>query len=278
MARAVQGDGLGEAEGEGSPIRYLVVDPVTGIGERVSRLLRTRTEFEAVDARPSDEDPAVPAAGVAAAIRRHRPEVVFLAASAATFDGFQVLETVPDGSPPAVVLLADTDEYAGRAFDIGAVDYLTLPCSPRRLWEAVERVRRRLDREPARPPATSGGAADGGEGWEDGNGGGRVSDRYLTVKEGDAYKLVDLAGLRWAEAARNYVRLHTEEGNYLVRTSLRRLEERLDGPHFVRIHRSALVNVRRIRRIVPLQWGDCRVELDDGEELRMSRTYRENLL
>lgn len=259
-------------------IRCLVADPVTGVGERASRLLRTREEFAPVEMTLPGEDLAGQESKAVEALREHRPDAVFLAVDPPSFDGFRVLEAVPTESRPVIVFLARTDAHAGRAFDVGAVDYLTPPCSPRRLWEAVERVRRRLGREAAEGSDPS-SPRDAGTGeWVGEDGGRRVSDRYLTVKQGDVYKLVDLAGLRWAEAARNYVRLHTEDGTYLVRTSLRTLQERLDGPHFARIHRSTLVNVRRIRRVVPLQWGDCRVELDSGEELRMSRTYRDNLL
>ncbi len=198
------------------------------------------------------------------------PDAAFLAVER-DLDGFRVAEASRNGL--AAVFVSSEESFASRAFEVHAVDYLVTPCEPSRIDDAIRRLGARLDRgRPARDAARS------PDPTRNGSRASPLKERYLAVKQGRVYKLVDVAGIRWVEAARNYVRLHTDEGEYLCRMALSELESRLDPRHFVRVHRSTVVNARRIRRIVPLKWGDCTVELETGEELRMSRTYRSNVL
>jgi len=192
------------------------------------------------------------------------PDAAFLAVERG-LDGFRVAGASRNGLP--TVYVSSEEGFASRAFEEHAVDYLVTPLEASRIDDAIRRLGARLAR--TTPPDGSGRTRDTG---------GALKERYMAVKQGRVYKLVDVTRIRWAEAARNYIRLHTDDGGYLCRMALGELESRLDPGYFVRVHRGTVVNARRIRRIVPLKWGDCTLELDTGEELRMSRTYRSNLL
>lgn len=199
-------------------------------------------------------------------VRALEPDAAFLPVEPG-LDGFRIAAASRNGM--AAVFVSSDASAAAHAFDVHAVDYLVTPLEPRRIDDAIRRLRARVGGDASEPPRPA---------RDDLSGGAELKDRYMAVKQGRVYKLVDVSRIRWAEAARNYVRLHTDDGGYLCRMALTELESRLDPRHFVRVHRSSLVNARRIRRIVPLKWGDCTLELDTGEELRMSRTYRSNLL
>lgn len=251
----------GTASATPSPrVRSVVVEASDASGFDLARRLQKREDFLVVG------EASGPAEALAA-IREHEPEALFVGLGPADDESAGFLDDLPRARSFSLVVVASDDAHAARAFEARAIDYLVAPWDPARLAETAARVRRYTEwpDSPARP----------------GNGGtGRppARDRYVTVKQGRAYRLVDLEDVRWAEAARNYVRVHTAEGDFLVRTTLSGLEERLASLDFVRIHRGTIVRVSRVRRIVPLEWGDCTVELDTGERLRMSRTYRSNLL
>lgn len=198
-------------------------------------------------------------------IRTVEPEAAFLAVED-DLDGFRIARASRNGL--ATVYVSSEERFASRAFEEHAVDYLVTPLAAERIDDAIERLTARV----------GGDATGGGRQRPSDEDAAPLKERYMAVKQGRIYKLVDVTQIRWAEAARNYVRLHTDDGGYLCRMALTELESRLDPRHFVRVHRSTVVNARRIRRIVPLKWGDCTLELDTGEELRMSRTYRSNLL
>ncbi|HEX6913550.1 MAG TPA: LytTR family DNA-binding domain-containing protein [Longimicrobium sp.] len=265
-------------------IRTLVVDDEPLARRRLSRLL--------------DEEPGVEVVGVCAsgheaveAIRRDRPDLVFLDVQMPELDGFGVLAQVGADQLPAVVFVTAYDRYALQAFEVHALDYLLKPYTPARLSAAVQRATRqlkaphddtarlaellehldrerralaeRLDGTPPPAPAAPQSPAHTGR---------------LLVKEGERMFFVPVERVDWLEAEGNYVRLHCGREAHLVRATLGGMEEQLDARRFTRIHRSTIVNVDRVKEVRPWFAGDYLVKLQDGTELRLSRRYRERLL
>jgi two-component system LytT family response regulator len=197
-------------------------------------------------------------------------------------DGFEVLESVGLAAMPEVIFVTAHEQYTLRAFEVHALDYVLKPFDQERLWTAVEHARARvtegrdaafadrlaslLEELRSGPPGVPGATREA------------PYARRLTVRKGDRTRFVRLEDVDWIEAARNYVQLHVGEESYLVRTSLKGLLQRLDPALFVRIHRSAVVNLERIREVQPWVGGDYVVLLEDGQTLRVSRTYRDRLL
>lgn len=239
-----------------------MVSPRTSVASAIVERLEADGGFDVAAVLECDEE-------AIEVIRSVEPDAAFLAVED-DLDGFRVARS--SGNGLATVYVSSEERFASRAFEEHAVDYLVTPLTATRIDDAIRRLALRLDRV---SDANDGGGSRPGKPEENGS---PLKERYMAVKQGRVYKLVDVTQIRWAEAARNYVRLHTDDGGYLCRMALTELESRLDSRHFVRVHRSTVVNARRIRRIVPLKWGDCTLELDTGEELKMSRTYRSNLL
>lgn len=217
------------------------------------------------------------------------PEVVFLDIEMADGGGFDVIERLPEDAPPAVVFVTAYDQYAVAAFEAQALDYVLKPVSRERLEEVVRRVRERLEVEReadehrrllARIEELRAGAGrdapvpeEAGREEKAGAANGRI-----VVKRRGEYVLVPFEEVRWLEAAGNYVRIHARGGSILHRASLAALEETLPAERFARVHRSAIVNVARIERVVPNDSGDFEIHLDSEETVKMSRSYRDRLL
>ena len=208
------------------------------------------------------------------AILRHRPDCVFLDIRMPDKDGFEVIASIGSQRMPRVVFVTAHDDYAIRAFDVHAADYLLKPFDEERFDAAVDRVveawrsdgdaslAERLARllEEVLP--------------EDG---GRVVRDTITVKENGRITFIPADDVDWIEAAADYARVHAGKRAPLVRSTMAELEERLDPRWFVRIHRSVIVNVRRIRELQPHFNGEYFVVLHDGTSLKSSRTYRDAL-
>lgn len=222
----------------------------------------------------------------AEAIARLAPDLVFLDIRMPGLDGFGVIDRVGADRMPPVVFVTAYDAHAIRAFALHALDYVLKPFDDGRFAEALAHARaqvalrrngelaRRLSallRElaPDTVPDAPGGPRPSAPA--------RHAQRVL-VHEGDRSVFVPVDEVDWFGAERNYVRLHRGTGSHLIRTTLRHLEGRLDPARFIRIHRSAIVNVARVREVRPWFGGDCLAVLRDGRELRVSRTHRDRLL
>jgi two-component system LytT family response regulator len=217
------------------------------------------------------------------AIESIRPDLVFLDVQMPGMDGFEVLEATAEKHLPAVIFVTAYDEYAIRAFEVHALDYLLKPVSADRLEEALRRVRKDLAREEDGDIQER--LANLLENWKhEGTGEAgalRDSSGYVyrfAVRDRDRFVLIKSIEIDWIESAANYARLHARGTSFLIRSTMSELEKRLDPKRFARIHRSTIVNIDRIKEIRPDAFGDFDVLLDKGATLRLSRTYRERLL
>lgn len=201
------------------------------------------------------------------------PDALFLDVQMPALDGFGVVAELDPDTAPVVVFVTAFDQYAIRAFDAHAVDYLLKPFDPGRLLLAVERVRSRLAGNRAEALARTLAALP----ERPGAAGPRFLDRLAARGVGRTV-LLDVAAIRWIEAADNYVRLHTAEGVHLSRRTMRDLEAGLDPARFARIHRGAIVALAEVRELRPLGDGDQELRLRDGTRLQLSRSYRDRFV
>ena len=208
------------------------------------------------------------------AIRRHNPDLVFLDVQMPGLSGFDMLKRLPKNRRPFIIFLTAYDEYALRAFDAHALDYLLKPIDGERFAEAIDRARRQLKFE----------IADSIEerlrdliAEQTAN---KRPSRYVerfTIRSGSRITFVPVDEIDWIEAVGDYAALHVGNKNTLLRETLNALETRLDPEKFVRIHRSAIVQVSRICELRTLPNRELRIRLTGGAELKVSRTYRDRL-
>jgi len=209
-------------------------------------------------------------------ILAHRPDLVFLDVQMPGLDGFGVVEQVGAERMPAVVFVTAFDEHALRAFEVHAADYVLKPFDDARFADAVRHATRQLrsgDELRQRLDALLTEVRGGGSG----SGAGRPITR-LMVQVKDRIRFVRTDEVDWLEAAGNYVRVHAGTQAHLIRATLAGLCEQLDPARFVRIHRSTVVNVDRIREVQPWFGGDYIAILEDDRQLRVSRSFRDALL
>ncbi|HEX2204414.1 MAG TPA: LytTR family DNA-binding domain-containing protein [Longimicrobium sp.] len=209
-----------------------------------------------------------------AALEAHAPDVVFLDVQMPGASGIEVLEAAGPGAAGAVVLVTAYDEYAVAAFEHHALDYVLKPVDEDRFRDTLGRVRARL-RE--RRAATLGVEAIRELAGALGPSGGAPYLSRLLVRGAQKTVVVDLAEVDWIEADGDYLRLHAKGRAHLYRGAMTALEGRLDPAEFVRIHRSTIVRLARIRELEPVVHGDSFVTLTTGARLRLSRTYRARL-
>ena len=240
-------------------LRVLIVDDEPLARKRLERLLRDEP-----DARVVGE--CGQAGEAITSVDQLDPDLVLLDIQLPDGDGFAVLEGIHRDRWPAIVFVTAYDEYAVRAFDAHAVDYLVKPVQAPRLREALRRVRERnTSREPAGERVL-----DALRELRDRQ---PYRDRIL-VKVGDRAFFVRVADIDWIEAAGNYVRVHVGKSTYLLRETMTSLARLLDPTRLPRIHRSTIVNLDRVVELRPWARGDYHVHLKDGTTLLLSRSYR----
>ena len=250
-------------------VRALIVDDEPLARDCVRLALERQPGIEVVG-ECADGEQAVEA------ILAERPDLVFLDVQMPGLDGFGVLERVGVERMPAVVFVTAFDEHALRAFTVHAADYVLKPFDDARFADAVRHARRQLRpggqdelrRRLEALLAEAKGAATPAPPF--------ATRLMVTVK--DRIRFVRTEDVEWLEAAGNYVRIHTGGQSHLVRATLAGLAEQLDPARFVRIHRSTVVNVDRIREVQQWFGGDYLAILEDGHQLRVSRSYRDALL
>lgn len=205
------------------------------------------------------------------AINNHKPDLVFLDIQMPELTGFEVVAELPRERLPAMVFVTAYDEFALKAFEVHAVDYVLKPVDPERLQTALRRAMERIRSGQTaelnsrvqsllaemRPEA-------------------RQPDR-IAVKSGNRVFLVKIEDIDWVEADDNYVVLHVGNERHMQRSTIAAMEEKLPEQKFVRISRSAMVNIDRIKELQPLFHGEYVVILKTGAKLTLSRTHRDKL-
>jgi two-component system LytT family response regulator len=199
------------------------------------------------------------------AVREHKPDLLFLDIQMPRLDGFDVLEILGDDAP-AIVFVTAYDQYAIRAFEVHAIDYLLKPFTDERFEKTLARAKELVVRNDAEREKQTRLTASH-----------RAFTQRFMVRSAGRIVFLKAGEIDWIEAADYYARLHVGTNAYLIRESMNDLEARLDPNAFVRIHRSAIVNLDRVREMRPLFRGELTVILHDGTQLRMSRGRREDL-
>ena len=241
-------------------IRVLIVDDEPVARRRIRRLLASEDGF-AIAGECGTGDEAV------ACLKGGEVDLVFLDVQMPGTHGFDVVRSVGDAMP-AVVFVTAFDHYALAAFEVHAFDYLLKPFSRARFQECVRRARAELERR-RRDAGTDRRMAALVQELR----GRRYLSRFV-VRDAGRVLLFDCSRVDWIEAADNYAVLHSGTSTYAIRETLTKLAEDLDPQHFVRVHRSAIVRIDRVREFQPAFHGDFVISLHDGTRVAMSRSYR----
>lgn len=256
-------------------IRTLIVDDEVLARQNVEALLRNDPDIQIVGQAGNGQQ-------ALEAVREHRPDLVFLDVQMPGISGFEVLAKLPPALLPQVVFVTAHDQFALQAFEVHAVDYVLKPFNRGRFAAALARAKaavRNLDREElarrlgeimqALQRLRASGATD--EGLASARP--REDDQRLFIRcDGEIHMLAP-NDILWIESDGDYVRLHSTDKSRFVRMSLQKMMERLDPKHFVRIHRSTIVNLRHMKKAGPALYGEYSVELTNGTKLRVSRTF-----
>jgi two-component system LytT family response regulator len=206
------------------------------------------------------------------ALTTYKPDLLMLDIQMPDLNGFEILSRIPADEAPIVVFTTAYDRHAVRAFEAHALDYLLKPFDQERLHSAINRVRAELfklgDREATFRVLNYLSERVGRP---------TQPDRRLVIKTGGRIVFLNFDEVDWMEAAANYVRLNVGKQSYLLREGIGHIAERLDPTQFIRIHRSVIVNVQKIKELQPVNSGEYIVVLKDGKELSCSRGYRAGL-
>lgn len=247
------------------PIRTLVVDDEPLAREKIRAFVEGDPEIEIVGECSNGAE-------AVAGVRQLAPDLLLLDIQMPERGGFEVLEALNGERPPAVIFVTAYDQYAVRAFEVHALDYLLKPFDRERFGAAIGRAKEHLR------------GVKGGEGIDrkilDLLEELRAEKRYverLVVKDAGRVFFLETDEIDWVEAEGNYINVHTSKKSHLLRDTISGLEAQLDPRKFVRIHRSAIVNIGRIKELQPWTHGEYHVILRDGTQLTLSRNYRENL-
>lgn len=256
------------------PIRVLIVDDEPLARDTIRLLLEDRAPFEIIGECKDGEE-------AVAAIQADKPDLVFLDIQMPGKNGFDVVRAVGPEQMPVVIFATAYDQYALQAFEAHALDYLLKPYDDERFEKALDRALKRIQErqigaigdqlmslvethrtDPEAAPAAPEPEPDPTTPLE-----------RIMIKERDALFFVKTEDIDWIEAAGDYVALHVGKKSHLLRESMSGMETKLDAKRFVRIHRSTIVNVERIKELRPYFHGDYIVYLKDNTELRLSRRY-----
>jgi len=244
-----------------SVIKALIVEDERVAAEALQRLLLADPEVHVLKVA-RDGQTAV------SSIQKLSPDIVFLDIEIPELDGFGVIDAVGVEKMPIVIFVTAYDRYTLRAFEVHALDYLLKPFEDARFFATLTRAKRELTMRRA---------------WFQGKLSGLMEDvaqrrsRRFPLKVGGRTVFVELQDIDYLEAAGNYVRVHVGQQNYLTRDTMAAFETRLTDTEFVRIHRSVIINRRRIKELKPWFTGEYVVTLTTGKELTLSRGYRDRL-
>lgn len=246
-------------------VRTLIVDDEPLARARLRRFLGDHAEIEIVGEIGNGKD-------AVEAIRKESPDLVFMDIQMPEMTGFEAIGQLDGGEMPTVIFVTAYDQYALQAFEVHALDYLLKPFSRERLGRAVERAREQIKHRQ--------------RGELDERLNSLLSDlkaerKYLerlVVKTVGRVYFIRVDEIDWVEAAGNYLKLHVGRETHMIRETMNSIETKLDPDKFLRIHRSTIVNIDRIKELHPMFSGDYSVILKNGGELSLSRNYRDRFL
>jgi two-component system, LytTR family, response regulator len=243
-------------------IRTLIVDDEPLARDRVRRFLRDEAEIEIIGECGNGNE-------AVDVITREKPDLVFLDIQMPEKNGFEVIKGLSTKRLPTIIFVTAYDQYALQAFDVHALDYLLKPFNRERIKRAVARARehiehKRLGKLDERLVSLI----------SDLRGERKYLDRLVVKAVGRVFFL-KTDEIDWIEAAGNYVKLHVGRESHMIRETMNGIEAKLDPSQFLRIHRSTVVNIDRIKELHPMFSGDYAVILRNGTELALSRNYRE---
>jgi len=263
------------------PIRAIIVDDEPLARRGLEIRLRSHPEFQVI-AHCSNGREAVEA------VARDAPDLMFLDIEMPGIDGFEVLRRIPQAGMPIVVFVTAFDRYAIEAFDAHALDYLLKPLVDERLERALVRVRERFAERGSEKHreqlmallarVTGAGELDPEElAAREARESRHPWPEVLPIRLGREIVRLPVAAIEWVDAAGDYMCVHAQGRTHIVRATMKEFEGRLDPAQFQRIHRSTIVNIRRIRKLKPHTNGEYFLTLDGGHELKLSRSYRDRL-
>ncbi len=253
-------------------IRAIIVDDEHLARKGIKKLLEPEENIEILSECENGEEAVI-------AINNLLPDLVFLDIQMPELNGFGVLDRINLQELPAIIFITAYDQYAIKAFEVNVIDYLLKPFSDSRFKTALDRAVKQINDkqvnslsrkiislindhnstgEPFIPVKTE-------------------QDKYVSriiIRESGEIRFVEVKDIIWFEAAGYYVNIHTADSEYLIRKSLKKLEDILNPEQFFRIHRSAIVKINEIKSIVPAYTGDYKVLLKNSLELKMSRTRK----
>jgi two-component system, LytTR family, response regulator len=226
------------------------------------------------------------------AISREQPQLMFLDIQMPGMSGFDVVARIPQESMPIVVFVTAFDQYALDAFEAQALDYLLKPINEARFLRTLSRVRNLIEQRSALVQReqlmgllanTQGAAAldtsslDRESPYRDRSNSNREYAAILPIRDDTDTVRVNVASIDWIDAAGDYMCVHAEGRTYVLRETMKSLEAILDPKIFQRVHRSTIVNISRVRRLRPHTNGEYFLTLEDGQEIKLSRSYRDRV-
>lgn len=253
-------------------MRVMIVDDEPLARSGLRRMLAKDEELNIVAEVPDGR-------AALAALKEGQPELIFLDVQMPGMSGVQFLEQLPAGPRPIVIFTTAFDEYAIKAFDLHAVDYLLKPFSNRRFSAALDRAKAlHRSRQPGQISRQLDELMDyfrrGGPAAASPASG---RPERIVVKADGVLHFIEYTHVVWIEGQGDYLKIHAGKNSVLIRDTLVGLEARLDAARFVRVHKSAIVNVEHVRKLKAIHYGDHALETSDGSAIRVGRAYRDKV-
>jgi len=246
------------------PIRTLIVDDELLARKRIRNLLRGKRGFEVTGECANGKE-------AVSTIARQRPDLIFLDVQMPDLDGFGVARSIAAEYQPVIVFVTAYDQYAVRAFEFHALDYLLKPFDRERFGDALDRARTQInDRK-------NGGSDPRILGLLQKISSEREYLEWVTIKKSERILLLKVADIHWIEAQGNYVSLKFEKESQLLRETMDKMESQLDPRSFIRVHRSTIININQVKELHVWARSEYRVITHSGKAFTLSRGYRSRL-
>jgi two-component system LytT family response regulator len=251
---------MGIPDQTGRRIRTLIADDQPVEREVMRRMLKNEPDIEIIGAATNGRE-------AVDAIKRLKPDLVLLDVQMPELDGFGVVSEMDPSRMPAVIFITANEEFARKAFDVHALDYLIKPCARDRFQVALQRAREEVQRKKS------------GQTCPELSGIQTVPNfpERMVVKSDGRILFLRLADIGWVEAADNHVKLHVGTESHPLRDTMASLEAELPAGRFLRVSRSAIVNIEHIKEMLPLFLGEYAILLQDGTRLNLTRGYLDKL-